>query len=200
MADAALQSAPLPVGSAGRNGVGWWGVLTLIATEAALFAYLLFSYYYFAAHAERSWFPAKLPEFKLSGPNTIILLLSSVAVWFGERGARKENRRQNLLGLLVASLLGVAFLAIQIKEWGSQSFSLQSSSYGSLFFVITGFHMAHVVAGVIVLIALLICSGLGYFDRRHSAPVMIGSLYWHFVDAVWLSVFFSLYVAPRLWW
>ncbi len=77
-------------------------------------------------------------------------------------------------------------------------YGLQSDPHGSLFFTVTGFHMAHVVAGLLILGAVTLWTALGLFDEHRHAPVTIGSWYWHFVDAVWLLVFFSFYVFPRL--
>ena len=188
----------LSVGSIERRASGWWGMLTLILTEAFLFAYLLFSYYYFAVQYGRPWLPAELPSFRLSAPNTVILIVSSVAVWFGERGARQNSRWRLVLGLALGLGLGATFVGIQFREWMDKPFGLASHSYGSLYFTITGFHMAHVLAGLVALAALVLWSALGYFDRARHAPVSIGAVYWHFVDAVWLTVFFTFYVTPRL--
>ena len=193
-----LVIGPLSVGSIDRRASGWWGMLTLILTEAFLFAYLLFSYYYFAVQYGRPWLPAELPSFRLSGPNTVILIVSSIAVWFGERGTRRGSRWQQVLGLLAGLVLGVVLVGIQLREWMDKPFGLASHSYGSLYFTVTGFHMAHVVAGLVVLAALVLWSALGYFDRARMAPVTIGAIYWHFVDAVWLTVFFTFYVTPHL--
>jgi cytochrome c oxidase subunit III len=188
----------LSVGSTRRRALGWSGMLTLILTEAFLFGYLLFSYYYFAVQYGRPWLPAELPAFRLSAPNTVILLLSSVAVWVGEQGARRGARWRLMLGLAAGLALGAVFVGIQLMEWMSKPFGLASDSYGSLYFTITGFHMAHVLAGLLILAALVLWSALGYFDRERHAPVSIGAIYWHFVDAVWLTVFFTFYVTPRL--
>ena len=65
-------------------------------------------------------------------------------------------------------------------------------------FVTTGFHMAHVVVGDLMLAAVLLWSLLGFFDRKRHAPVSIAAVYWHFVDLVWLTVFFTFYVTPYL--
>jgi heme/copper-type cytochrome/quinol oxidase subunit 3 len=200
VSEAVYGGQPLPVGARGRNSVGWWGMLCLIATEASLFAYLLFSYYYVAVQRGASWAPQPHPSLKLSGPNTIILLLSSVAVWWGEEGIKKGRRGRQLLGLGTAILLGIAFLVVQWFEWKSKTFSLSSGSYGSLFFTITGFHMAHVVAGLLILIAVFVWSAMDLFNRRRHAPVSISSIYWHFVDVVWLTVFFTFYLSPYLMW
>jgi cytochrome c oxidase subunit 3 len=199
MSDATLrETAPLPVGSIGRHASGWWGVLTVIMTEGALFAYLLFSYYYFAVQYGREFLPDRLPGFRLSLPNTIILLASSVAVWWGERAGRRGERGKLLVGLAGGFVLGAVFMAIQYLEWRDKPFAINSSSYGSLYFTITGFHMMHVLAGLIVLAALLVWTALGYFDRVRNAPVTIGAVYWHFVDAVWLTLFFTFYITPHL--
>jgi cytochrome c oxidase subunit 3 len=188
----------LAVGSIDRRASGWWGMLALILTEAFLFANLLFSYYYFAVQYGRPWLPAELPSFRLSAPNTVILILSSVAVWFGEQGARRGSRWRLILGLLLGLLLGVVFVGIQFMEWMDKPFSLSSDSYGSIYFTVTGFHMAHVAAGLLILAFLLLWSVLGYFDRERLSPVAIGAIYWHFVDAVWLTIFFTFYTTPRL--
>ena len=174
------------------------GIVCGIITEAALFGYLLFTYFYFAIQPRQIAFPPEMPTFKLSLPNTIILLLSSVAVWWGERGAKEGARGKQVIGVGLSFVLGVIFVVIQTFEWKARSFSLNSSAYGSLFYTITGFHVAHVILGLVILLPLTVWSMLGYFGPRRSAPVSIGAVYWHFVDAVWLTVFFTLYITPYL--
>ena len=195
----ASQRFDLPVGSIGRHANGWWGMMMLIVTEGALFVYLLFAYYYAAVQHSRDWLPADLPGFKLSLPDTIVLLLSSVVVWRGER-LLKQGRSGGVAAayLGVAALMGIVFVAVQALEWAGKKFTPFSSSYGSLYFTITGFHMLHVAAGVLILATLALWSALGYFNRIRSAPVTIGAIYWHFVDAVWLVLFFTFYITPRL--
>jgi len=188
----------LPVGSIGHKAFGWWGMVTIIMTEGSLFGYLLFSYYYFAVQYGREWLPDKLPEFRLSVPNTVILILSSVAVWWGERGIRRGSRGQLALGLAISLILGTIFVGIQLLEWHEKPFTLSSSSYGSLYFTITGFHMVHVIVGEIVLAFVLIWSLLNYFDSERHAAVSVGGVYWHFVDVVWLAVYATLFLSPRL--
>jgi len=188
----------LPVGAKGRNSTGWWGVLCLIATEASLFAYLLFSYGYTASQYGKAWSPEPHPSLGLSGPNTVILLSSSVAVWWGEQGLKAGRRGQQLGGLALAIVLGAVFVAVQLFEWKSKTYGPTSGSYGSLYFIITGFHMAHVIVGLGVLATVFGWSAAGYFDPRHHGPVLVTSAYWHFVDAVWIAVFFTFYISPYL--
>lgn len=197
MSDIAIDR-PLPVGAAGRKSNGYWGMVFVIATEAALFAYLLFSYYYLAIQPHQDWPPGGLPDLKLVIPDTTLLLLSSLVVWWGESGVKKGDSRRATIGLGAGAIMGAVFVVVQGFEWASKPFTLASNPYGSIFFMTTGFHMAHVIVGVIGLAALTLWTALGYFDRGRHAPVSIGALYWHFVDAVWLTVFFSFYLTPYL--
>jgi heme/copper-type cytochrome/quinol oxidase subunit 3 len=197
MTDAA-QRLDLPVGSIGRHANGWWGMMMLIVTEGALFVYLLFAYYYAAVQHEPNWLPEDLPDFRLSLPDTIILLLSSAVVWRGESLIKQGRSGATAIYLSIAAVMGIVFVAIQALEWGTKKFTPFSSSYGSLYYTITGFHMAHVVVGVLILGTLALWCTLGYFNHIRSAPVSIGAIYWHFVDAVWLVLFFTFYVTPRL--
>jgi heme/copper-type cytochrome/quinol oxidase subunit 3 len=198
MSDIAAGGERLPVGGVGRHGSGWYGIWTLVLTESALFAYLLFTYFYIASQAAGAWPPSGKPSLSLAVANTVVLLASSIAVVLGQRGLRKGSRRQLGIGLLAAIVLGALFVAIQLVEWSHQPFTYTSSLYGSLFFTITGFHMAHVIVGLLILTATLGWSLLGYFDQERQGPILIGGLYWHFVDAVWLVVFTSLYLSPYL--
>jgi heme/copper-type cytochrome/quinol oxidase subunit 3 len=192
------QPHKLPVGPVGRKGIGSWGVATLIASEAALFGYLLFAYYYTGAAAARGWLLEPTPSLRLALPNTVLLLASSAVAWFGERGILQRRRGQALLGFGGAFVMGTIFIIVQWYEWLAKPFYFGTSSYSSLYFVTTGFHIAHVIVGVLVLAALFLWTSLDYFSPRRRLTVTAGVLYWHFVDAVWLFVFATYYLTPYL--
>ncbi|MDR3389579.1 MAG: cytochrome c oxidase subunit 3 [Rudaea sp.] len=97
-----------------------------------------------------------------------------------------------------AVVLGITFIGIQFREWHNHPYGLAAQLYSSLYFTITGFHMAHVAVGVVVLFLLLLWTALGYFDERRCVALTIGGLYWHFVDVVWLFIFTTLYLTPYL--
>ena len=189
---------PLPVGSKGRLSSGWWGMIAVIATEASLFAYLLFSYFYVAAQVVGPWPPGGLPKLGLAIPGTVILLVGSATMWWGEKGVRAGKRGQLLFGLGSSILLAIAFVVVEGVEWSKKGFSLTSNVYGSLYFTVTGFHLLHVIVGALMLMALFVWTLLGYFGARRHSTVSIAVLYWHFVTAVWIAVFASFYVAPYL--
>jgi heme/copper-type cytochrome/quinol oxidase subunit 3 len=190
----------LPVGAINTRASGWWAMIFTVFTEASLFAYLLFSYYYLAVqpHLPGTFPQGGQPDLKLALPNTLILIASSVAVGWAQLGIEHGSKRRLTLGLGVGALLGLVFLVVQYFEWAEKPFTLASSPYSSLYFVITGFHMAHVVVGVAILTALAWWSSRGYFNRVRYAHIHIGALYWHFVDVVWIAVFFTFYLTPLL--
>jgi heme/copper-type cytochrome/quinol oxidase subunit 3 len=189
---------PLPgVRPVGRP-LGWWGIVLVIATESAFFAFLLFSYFYSGSVASGPWPPHGAPELTLTGINTLLLLSSSGAMWWGERGIRNGDARRLMWGLAGTLLLGIAFLTIQAVEYSHKTFTPRTDAYGSLFFTITGFHGAHVAVGIIMVAVTLVRAALGHFGADRRTAVSVTALYWHFVDAVWLAVFTSLYLTPRL--
>lgn len=193
-----LPENPLPVGSKSRHASGWWGMLTVVATEASLFAYLLFSYFYVAAHTTNPWPDGGLPKLALAFPGTIILVAGSFVMSWGEHGARKGQNGRLAAGLIASILLALLFLAIQFVEWSGKPFRLGSDAYSSLYYVTTGFHMAHVAVGVVMLAVVLLWTLLGKFDAKRHSAVSIAVIYWHFVTIVWLFVFFTFYISPRL--
>ena len=194
-----MVTAALPVGSAGRRSSGWWSLVCLIATEAALFAYLLFSYYYSFVQQGTAWLIEGKPSLKLALPNTIILLVSSATVFMAERRIRRGERGIAAFAIAATFVLGAAFLIVQLFEWHAKPFTLSSGSYASLYYTITGFHMAHVAAGLVFLAFVFAWTLIGYLDARRNVPMLIAAAYWHFVDVVWLTVFFTFYLLPRFW-
>jgi heme/copper-type cytochrome/quinol oxidase subunit 3 len=188
----------LPLNGTGTHVPGAYGIMLLILTEASLFGYLLFSYFYLASMARGPWPPAGLPELRLALPNTGILLLSSGTMWWAESGIRLGRAGRLLGGLILTLALGTVFLGIQAVEYQHQSFGPSTNAYCSLFFTITGFHGAHVAVGLLIIAVVALRAGLGHFSASRYLAVTNVSWYWHFVDAVWLAVFTSLYLSPRL--
>ena len=187
--------APLPVGSCGERAGGWWGVITLVVTEAGLFGYLLFAYFYLQSQSAASWPPEGMPKIGAAAVNTVVLLSSSGFVWLAERAVQAGRRPRAVAALAVALALGTAFALVQLHEWRDHPYGPTAHLYGSLYFTITGFHLAHVVAARDPRAA-------GRMDgRRFLRPRAAGRadrrrLYWHFVDIVWLFIFTALYVSP----
>ena len=190
----------LPINPGHQRNPGWWVMVFVIATEAMLFVYLLFSYYYLASMSRTTFATGGPPALTLVVPNTIILLASSGTMYWGERGIREGDQRRLRIGMLVTLILGAVFLTIQGIEYSRKSFDLATNAYGSLFFTITGFHGAHVFVGLLMNAVVQLWARRDFFSRDRHLAVTNVAMYWHFVDIVWLAVFFSLYITPRLLW
>jgi cytochrome c oxidase subunit III len=198
MSDATLLERPLPIRGTHWQSTAWWGMAFLILTEGSLFAYLFFSYFYLASQSTGPWLPHGPPDLVNASIGTVLLLSSSGLAWWGERGIARGNRRRLAIGLTATIVVGTVFIAIQGHEWATRPFQFSSSPYSSLYYVITGFHGAHVIVGLLMLAALLSWTLMGRFARGWHLEVSIGIVYWHFVDLVWLAVYASLYLSPRL--
>jgi cytochrome c oxidase subunit III len=188
----------LPVGSVDTRASGWYGMLGVITAEAALFGYLLFSYFYCAVQLPPTWTPEPHPSFTYALPATIVMLLSSAAMWWGQRAFYLGGAPRYRAGLVVAMVLGLVFVALELLDWKSKPFSLSDSLYSSLYFTITGIDLVHLLVGIIAVAAVLAWSLLGYVDARRDTPALIVSAYWHFVTVAWLAVFVTFYISPYL--
>ena len=93
-------------------------------------------------------------------------------------------------------VLGAGFIALQAIDWSSKPFGLATSTYSSIYFVITGMHLAHFFVGWVMFVTLLLWTGLGYFDWIRHVPIIVGKLYWYFLAASWLAVFFVINCTP----
>lgn len=183
------------------HSLGWWGVLSLIATEGMLFALLLFGNFYLRATNDR-WPLGGIadPELAKSGVRTVVLLASTVPAVVAERSARRGRRGLAVAGLVLTILMGSAFLAGHVDEYLTlwKDFDPSTNAYGSVFYTITGFHALHVLVGLLALTFLVWRLLLGHYRDGHSEPVDNGILYWHFVDVVWVFVYSSLYLSVTL--
>jgi len=188
---------PRPEPLSGSHATGWWGMIALIVTEASLFVILIFSYFYLRWETPH-WPPGgiPLPEFTYIIPATVLLLGSSAPVVWAEHGIRHGRNDRLRLGFLAGWIMAACFMALELWEWKQLGYGPQKNVYTSLFFTITGFHLAHLTVALLLSIYVQVRAWLGQFDSRHFLAVENVSLYWHFVDAVWVFVFLTLYVSP----
>jgi heme/copper-type cytochrome/quinol oxidase subunit 3 len=167
-----------------------------VITEASLFAFFLFAYFYLGSISKGPWPTSGAPSLSLALPNTIILLASSATYYWAQSSIERGNQAGLRIGLFITFLLGLTFVVIQCIEYHNKSFSPTSDAYGSLFFTITGFHGAHVVVGLIMNIFVQVLAWRGHFTAERHVAVENAGLYWHFVDAVWIVVYTCLYLVP----
>ena len=126
--------------------------------------------------------------------NTALLLSSGVLVTWARIELRRGNIMYALIGLEWTIFCGLAFTILQLHEYRVSDFGISDTVYGSTFFMLTGFHGFHVIIGTILLVVSACRCALGHFAIRHHTGFICAIWYWHFVDAIWIFVYFSLYV------
>jgi cytochrome c oxidase subunit 3 len=145
------------------------------------------------------WPPPGVPKLPLALPavNTLVLAMSSVTAQRALAAIRRSQKDQMRAFFGVTVILGALFLSLQYVLWSNASaggLTLDSGTYGSVFYALTLFHAAHVVVGIGGLVYVMIASELGRFSAPAHTPVRLWTMFWHFVDAVWLVTFLSVFV------
>jgi cytochrome c oxidase subunit 3 len=182
------------------------GMLLFITSEVMFFGGLFAAY--FNVRANSPQWPTINPEtghqFELAilplvGPATVFLILSSFTCQFAVWAIRRGDRTGFLRNIAATFIIGIVFLLMQATDYialANEGLTLSAGTYGTTYFTLTGFHGAHVFGGVIMLGVILYRGLVGQFSARHHDAAEAVSLYWHFVDVVWILLFSLLYLLP----
>ena len=170
------------------------GTMVWLASELMFFGGLFAAY--FALRASATGWPPEGVELNAArgGVFTLVLAASSgtmqMAVWAAERGDRRLARRW----IVLTAAMALVFIGNQASEWLSLDFTPSTHAYGSIFYLLTGFHGIHVLGGVLAMGALLVRMA-GRTDDPGAVPVVqVIGYYWHFVDVVWVAVFATVFL------
>jgi heme/copper-type cytochrome/quinol oxidase subunit 3 len=182
--------------STGLNSwkVGFW---TFIGSECLFFGTLISTYMVYKGKSLTGPYPEEILNIPLTSVSTFVLLMSSLAMVLALDGVQRGSRSRSLLWLGMVIVLGSIFLGFQAYEFTHfvhEGLTLQANVFGSSFFVLTGFHGAHVSVGVIWMSTLFLMALRGKLAPAHSLKVEIAGLYWHFVDIVWIVIFTLVYL------
>jgi cytochrome c oxidase subunit III len=179
---------------------GMAGMVLFIASEIMLFGGLFAAYFYVRTQAG-SWPPSDVDTRvgrELGAILTVILISSSIMAHFGILGLKRGNQSAFKIGIFLAIVLGTIFIGGQIYEWFhlfSDGLNAKSGVYGSTFFLITGFHGAHVIVGLCMLWVVFGRSLWNDFTSSRHTLADAAVTYWHFVDVIWVFVFSILYLS-----
>ncbi|WP_410765059.1 heme-copper oxidase subunit III [Haloferax sp. DFSO60] len=178
-----------------------WGMIAFLGSELGTFG-ALFGYYFFIRAG--TWPPQELPHLvgSLVLINTGLLVLSSFTLHWAEGALQKGNRQNFLLGLAVTLVLGAIFIGGQVYEYYvfiiEEGFTITSGLFGSAFFGLTGLHGLHVTLGAVLLGIVFVRALRGQYSGERHVSVSTASMYWHFVDAVWIFLVVVLYVGAEI--
>ena len=177
--------------------LGFW---TFIGSECLFFGSLISTYMVYRGRSVTGALPHGpdgILNIPLTSLSTFDLLMSSLAMVLALDAVQRNNRRGALIWIMAVCVLGAGFLGFQSYEFTHfyhEGAGVTKNLFGSTFFVLTGFHGAHVTVGVMWLLALWVDTWRGRIGPHNALRVEIAGLYWHFVDVVWIAIFTLVYL------
>nr|AXS65136.1 cytochrome c oxidase subunit 3 [Staphylinoidea sp. 9 KM-2017] len=179
-----------------------WGMILFITSEVFFFLSFFWAFFHNSLSPNielgMQWPPKGIEPFnpmQIPLLNTLILLTSGFTVTWAHHSMMENNFKQTTQSLMLTVILGIYFSILQAYEYMEAPFSISDSSYGSSFFMSTGFHGIHVIIGSTFLLVCLIRHLNNHFSSIHHFGFEAAAWYWHFVDVVWLFLYISIY-----WW
>jgi cytochrome c oxidase subunit 3/cytochrome o ubiquinol oxidase subunit 3 len=177
------------------------GMVCLLVSEVAFFSTLVVTYVVFLYVPGPPPHPKDTLDLKLVIPNTICLLASSYTLHHAQGKRRQGKDGAFLIWLAVTMLLGVEFLAGTGAEWYGliihKQFTITTNLFGACFYTLVGFHSLHVTIGLVGLFAVWMLSAAAQIEGPSPLASTLIGWYWHFVDAVWIVVFSTVYLFGR---
>jgi cytochrome c oxidase subunit III len=187
-------SVPWQLPSRGRIGM-----FSLVAAESTIFSIFVVAYVFYIGKSLSGPTPGQILELPIFA--TICLLSSSLTIHLAVRALRKAQLATFTLLWGITAALGAIFLVETGLEWYRMiyglGFTIRTNLFGTTYYSLVGLHATHVTVGLIGLVLVLILSLAGKVRQEHAEKCEVFSIYWHFVDAVWVVVFTVVYIVGR---
>ncbi|MEX2268394.1 MAG: cytochrome c oxidase subunit 3 [Acidimicrobiia bacterium] len=176
------------------------GMWLFLASDCLFFGAFIATYLLYRGRDTVGPGPRLLFDIPFTSATSFILLMSSLTMVLALAAIQRGDERRLRIWLLATALLGATFIAGQVfefTEFNREGLALDTNLFGSTFFILTGFHGAHVTAGIIWLMSLWGMASQGRLKQPDSEKIEIAGLYWHFVDVVWIVIFTVIYLVPQ---
>jgi len=168
-----------------------------LASDCLFFGSFIAAYLLYRGRSIVGPYPEDLFDIPFTSVSAFVLLMSSVTMVLALAAIQRGNVRNMRIWLFTTAVLGTLFIGGQVfefTEFNHEGLSLSTNLFGTTFFVLTGFHGAHVTVGVLILMSLFVVSMRGGIQQKDSIVVELAGLYWHFVDIVWIVIFTLIYL------
>ncbi len=168
-----------------------------LASDCLFFGSFIAAYLLYRGRSIVGPYPEDLFDIPFTSVSAFVLLMSSVTMVLALAAIQRGNVRNMKIWLFTTAILGTLFIAGQVfefTEFNHEGLSLSTNLFGTTFFVLTGFHGAHVTVGVLILLSLFVVSMRGGIQQKDSLAIELAGLYWHFVDIVWIVIFTLVYL------
>jgi heme/copper-type cytochrome/quinol oxidase subunit 3 len=170
-----------------------------LGSECLFFGSLITTYLLYRNESGGGPGPADVYDIPYTSVSSFVLLMSSLTMVLALSAIQHGNHPAMRVWLLATAFLGMTFIGGQIFEFTTfyeEGLALSTSPFGSAFFVLTGFHGAHVTIGILMLLSLVGMNLTGHLETADARKVEMVGLYWHFVDIVWIIIFTVVYLVP----
>jgi heme/copper-type cytochrome/quinol oxidase subunit 3 len=168
-----------------------------LGSECLFFGSLISAYLLYRDKSTTGPYPEDVFDIPFTSVSAFQLLMSSVTMVLGLAAIQRGNVRGMQIWLLATAFLGLLFVsgqAYEFTEFYHAGLHLDTNLFGTTFFVLTGFHGAHVTIGILILMSLFAVSLQGRIQQKDSLNIELAGLYWHFVDIVWIVIFTLIYL------
>ncbi len=178
-----------------EEGNKMFGFIVFLLSESVIFLSFFAGYIVYKTTTS-NWLPEGVSGLEIREPaiNTVILVSSSFVIYLAERALHKHNLKGFRVYLAATMAMGSYFLIGQAIEWSNLEFGFTSGVFGGMFYLLTGFHGLHVFTGILLQSIILVRSFIpGNYDSGYFG-VNATSLFWHFVDVIWIVLFILIYL------
>ena len=175
------------------------GMWAFLGSECLFFGSLITTYLLYRSQSAGGPGPGDVYDIPYTSVSSFVLLMSSLTMVLALSAIQHGNHAGMRVWLLATAFLGMTFIGGQIFEFTTfyeEGLALSTSPFGSAFFVLTGFHGAHVTIGILMLLSLVGMNLTGHLETADARKVEMVGLYWHFVDIVWIIIFTVVYLVP----
>ena len=195
---AALDVSDIPTYGFGHRSLQWWATASMMLIECMVFAMIITSYVYLKG---------RVPHWPPSGPgpdlfwgtlNTVILVVSCLPAAMAKKAAERFDLPKVRLWMAIALAFALAFNIVRAFEFTALNVRWDSNGYGSIVWVLLGFHTTHVLTDFLDSAVLTVLTFVGPMDEHKFVDVSENSLYWYFVVLTWLPIYALIYYAPRI--
>jgi cytochrome c oxidase subunit 3 len=194
-----IDVSSLPAYSLSASAPLWLGQVLLAVIEGSMFLMLIAMYFYLRLSVDM-WPPpgTQLPHLNYVTWAMVPLALSCVGSWWASEGAKKNSRRDMLVGLAANLALGAVYMALRFAQVGTLNFIWSTDVHGSIFWTILFLHAFDAVADVIFTLVLFVIIASGRYGERQRLGVHVDSVVWYFIAAIWVPLYVVLYWGPRI--
>jgi heme/copper-type cytochrome/quinol oxidase subunit 3 len=203
--EADIDVSSLPTHTLDHRSPIWWGNVLLLVIESVMFGILIASYFYLYKNFS-VWPPVRtstpeayytLPQLHWGTINLIVMLVGVLPAVLADRAALRRKTRLVEIGTVLTVLFGLVAIWFRWKEFGGLAMRWDDNAYASITWMILGMHFCHLIVGTLetaLMAAWLLSHGM---DDQHARDVRLSSIYWYWIVAIWVPLYFVVYFAPR---